>query len=233
MTAFSPLVACLALLATALTTAGCSGVEGVGVPGGLDARRVELAQPVVMERTLHHDVAYAGNELLPSSAEQLALHDFLLAVGASRDDFLAVAVEPAATAQVTLERQRQLVGLLRGWGFQAAATGNGTAGGFGQTAMVLIQQLRLLQPEGCIGDSAQAVIAQPNEVAMSRIGCSTAHNLGLMVEDPRDLIAAQAMTPPDGERAAFLFQQYRTRDPAVDRLRAAGGFTPLGQTGGS
>lgn len=221
------------LLATLLGLAGCSGMEGVGVPGGLNARRVELAQPVVMERTLHHDIAYQGNEILPSSAQQVALREFLMAVEANPDDFLAVAVEPAATAQLTLERERQLVGLLRGWGFRAAGTAGGTAGGFGQNALVLVQQLRLLQPAGCIADSAQAVIAQANEVAMHRIGCSTAHNLGLMVKDPRDLVAAQPMSGADGERAAFLYQKFRTRDPALDRQRQNGGFTPQGQAGGS
>lgn len=221
------------LLASLGATAACSGVEGVGVPGGLNARRVELAQPVVMERTLHHDLAYAGNEILPSAGEQLALRDFLVAVDANRDDFLVVAVEPAATAQLTLERERQLVGLLQGWGFRAAGTAGGTAGGFGQNALVLVQQLRLLQPEGCIGDSAQAVIAQANEVAMSRIGCSTAHNLGLMVKNPRDLVSAQPMSGADGERAAFLYQKYRTRDPALDKQALSGGFAPVGQAGGS
>ncbi len=217
------------LAALALATAGCGGIEGVGVPGGLNARRVELAQPIVDERTLQYDIQYAGNEVLPSLPEQLELATFLQDSGTTGGDFIAVAVEPAATAQLSLERQRQLVGLLRNWGYQAAGTGSGTAGGFGQSALVLVQQVRLLQPPGCIGDSAGAVIAKPSDVAMARMGCSTSYNLGLMVADPRDLAdGAAVMGPADAERAAFLLRTYRTRDPRLDQQPGPGGYTPSG-----
>ena len=43
----------------------------------------------------------------------------------------------------------------------------------------------------------------------SNFGCSTVTNLGMMVADPRDLVAGRALGPSDGTREAAAVQRYR------------------------
>ncbi|MET2832532.1 CpaD family pilus assembly lipoprotein [Mesorhizobium shangrilense] len=42
------------------------------------------------------------------------------------------------------------------------------------------------------------------------LGCSTRHNLAVMVNDPRDLFDNKAVKPSDGDRAAIPAAKYRT-----------------------
>ncbi|NRP75882.1 hypothetical protein ILFOPFJJ_06806 [Ensifer psoraleae] len=42
------------------------------------------------------------------------------------------------------------------------------------------------------------------------LGCSTRHNLAVMVNDPRDLFNNQAVKPSNGERAAIPVAKYKT-----------------------
>ncbi|WP_027170098.1 CpaD family pilus assembly lipoprotein [Mesorhizobium sp. WSM3224] len=42
------------------------------------------------------------------------------------------------------------------------------------------------------------------------LGCSTRHNLAVMVNDPRDLFDNKAVKPSDGDRAAIPVAKYRT-----------------------
>ncbi|MFB9984714.1 CpaD family pilus assembly lipoprotein [Mesorhizobium newzealandense] len=42
------------------------------------------------------------------------------------------------------------------------------------------------------------------------LGCSTRHNLAVMVNDPRDLLDNKAIEPSDGDRAAIPVATYRT-----------------------
>lgn len=41
------------------------------------------------------------------------------------------------------------------------------------------------------------------------IGCSTARNLGLMIDRPRDLVVGRDPGPADGERGAAAMERYR------------------------
>lgn len=211
--------------------AGCSGIYGANVPGGLDARRVDIPQPVVHEQLLTFQVNYDGGETLPSAGEQARLADFLFARSVAPGEFIAITVTPAATAAITLGREQALSDLLRRWGYVAGVHTPKSRVGTGQSALLIVQQLLVLEPEGCLGDSAGALIAKPNEVAMSRMGCATAHNLGVMVEDKRDLVAGGPLTGgSDGERAAMLYQYYRTRPHALESGDESdpGGFAPEG-----
>ena len=70
----------IVVLALALPLlAGCSGIYGANVPGGLNARRVDIPQPVMQEQLLTYQVNYDGGEVMLSAAEQSRLADFLLA----------------------------------------------------------------------------------------------------------------------------------------------------------
>ncbi|AAB91934.1 conserved putative lipoprotein of 20.5 kDa (plasmid) [Sinorhizobium fredii NGR234] len=42
------------------------------------------------------------------------------------------------------------------------------------------------------------------------IGCSTSHNLAVMINDPRDLLGNRFVKPSDGDRAAIPVTTYRT-----------------------
>jgi type IV pilus biogenesis protein CpaD/CtpE len=210
--------------------AACSGIYGANVPGGLDARRVDLTQPVVHEQLLNHQVRYQAAEVVPSPAEQARLADFLFARDVRPGSFIAISVEPAPTPALTAGREQGLRSLLQRWGYQAGVAVGQARAGSGQSAIIIVHQLVLLPPEGCAGASAAAVIAKPNEVAISRMGCATAHNLGVMVADKRDLIGGAPLGVSDGERAAQLYNYYRNRDHALELGEEAdpGGFTPGG-----
>jgi len=225
-------LAALAVLLPLL--AGCSGIYGANVPGGLNARRVDIAQPVVREELLTHELAYAAAETLPSPGEQAALADFLFARNVAPGSFVAITVAPATTVQLTAGREQALRSLLQGWGYQAGVAVGQTRVGSGESALVLVHQVVVLPPEGCAGAAAAALIAKPNEVAISRMGCATAHNLGVMVKDKRDLIAGGPMTSPsDGERAAQLYGYYRQREHALERgeEESPGSFSPGSSSG--
>jgi type IV pilus biogenesis protein CpaD/CtpE len=211
--------------------AGCSGIYGANVPGGLNARRVDIPQPVMHEQLLTYQVNYDGGEVLPSASEQARLADFLFARNVTPGEFIAVTVSPAATAAITTGREQALSTLLLGWGYAAGVNAVQPRVGTGQTALLITHQLLMLEPEGCFGTSGTALIAKPNELAMSRMGCSTAHNLGVMVVDKRDLVAGGPLTGgSDGERAAKLYKYYRDRPHALEGGEESdpGGFSPGG-----
>lgn len=215
----------------ALLLAACQGTEGVGVPGGLNARRVDLAQPVVHERLLTHALAFQPGSagLAPGAADRLV--EFLAFNGVEPGAQVAVAMEPAATPALTEQRRRAAAGLLTGLGLVPGGVGSAGGSGAGDAALLVVRQLQLTQPPGCAGSAAVGRIVKDNEVAMSRFGCSTAHNLGLMLANPADLLAARPMGPADGERAALLLRSYKARQHALDRDDtggSAGGFTPGG-----
>lgn len=219
-------------LALVALLAACQGTDGVGVPGGLNARRVELAQPVVHERLLMHDVAFrpGSASLAPGAADRLV--EFLAYNGIEPGSSVAVAVEPAATAALTEQRRRATAGLLTGLGLVPTGGAAGGIGG-GDSALLAVRKIELTQPAGCAGSAAVGRIVRDNEVAISRFGCSTAYNLGLMVANPADLAAGQAMGPSDGERSALLLRSYKVRQHALDRDDSggsAGGFSPGGGT---
>ncbi|WP_114948096.1 CpaD family pilus assembly lipoprotein [Microvirga calopogonii] len=49
-----------------------------------------------------------------------------------------------------------------------------------------------------------------DEVSVEQtLGCSTRHNLAVMVNDPRDLLGNMAVTQSDGDRAAIPIAKYR------------------------
>ncbi len=218
-----------------LLLGACTGTQGVGVPGGLNARRVDLAQPVVNERVVSHDLTFRNGSAQFQPGAPDALVEFLASNGIEPGEQIAVAVEPAVTPQLTEQRRAAVNGLLSGLGL--VPTGSGArAGAIGQgdSALLVVHQIYLTEPAGCAGTSAVGRIAQDNEVAISRFGCATAYNLGQMIADPRDLIAGREMGPSDGERAAFLLRSYKLRQHALDRDAAggqAGSFTPGGAAG--
>lgn len=226
-----PIPRFLLLLPVVALLSGCSGINGANVPGGLNARRVGIPQPVAQEQMLAFQVNYDGGELVPSAGEQSRLADFLFARNVAPGEFIAVTVTPAATAAITSGREQALSNLLQRWGYQAGVHTPKSRVGTGQSALLIIQQVVLLQPEGCVGTAAAALIAKPNEIAMSRMGCATAHNLGVMVEDKRDLIAGGPMSDEnDGARAAQLYNYYRTREHALQSgdEESPGSFAPSG-----
>jgi len=220
-------LASLALLLPLL--AGCSGIDGANVPGGLNARRVDIPQPVVREELLTFQVNYTAAEAMPSPGEQSRLADFLFARNVAPGAFVAIAVTPAASPALTAGREQALRSLLLGWGYDAGVAVGQSRSGSGQSSLLILRQIVVLPPEGCAGTAAGALIAKPNEIAMSRMGCATAHNLGVMVQDKRDLIAGGPMSgDSDGERAAQLYGYYRQREHALERgdEESPGSFSP-------
>ena len=218
---------CLPLVAV-LLLAACQGPQGVGVPGGLNARRVELAQPVVNERVLSHDLAFVPGGAGFAPGARNALIEFLAYNGIEPGESVTVAVEPAATPALTDQRRQATRTLLAGLGLVPTGTAVGGTGG-GDSALLVVRQLQLTPPAGCAASIDR--IVRDNEVAMSRMGCATAHNLGLMLVNPADLTGGQPMGPSSGERAALLLRSYKAREHALDRDDtggSAGGFTPGG-----
>lgn len=70
----------------------------------------------------------------------------------------------------------------------------------------------VVTPPAC-GDWSQPSTGNYGNASLSELGCTTQANLGLMVANPRDLIAGTANNIPDTEQAAKAVKTYRTKEP--------------------
>lgn len=64
------------------------------------------------------------------------------------------------------------------------------------------------------------------------IGCATAHNLGVMVADPRDLVVGRDPGPADGQRGAAAMERYRKGQDKPLMREQAGTLAPAASSGG-
>lgn len=63
-------------------------------------------------------------------------------------------------------------------------------------------------PPAC-SDWSQPSAANPANHPTGALGCANAHNLGLMIAEPADLVRGRAATAADGEAATLAIQRYR------------------------
>ena len=84
-----------------------------------------------------------------------------------------------------------------------------TEAGFSSGDVIVSFSAHKIQVPEC-GDWSSAPTFTPRGQHHSNYGCATQRNLGLMVQDPGDLLKAKTMSPGDGEHAAGVIRNYRT-----------------------
>ncbi len=84
-----------------------------------------------------------------------------------------------------------------------------TEAGFASGDVIVSFSAHKVQVPEC-GDWSGQSNFNPSGRVHSNYGCATQRNLGLMVQDPGDLLKAKTMSPGDGERAAGVIRNYRT-----------------------
>ncbi len=65
------------------------------------------------------------------------------------------------------------------------------------------------------GDWSVGASETPRNTVSSNFGCSYQRNLGLMIDNPKDLVQARAVTPRDIERATAVIVNYRNQAATV------------------
>ncbi len=107
-----------------------------------------------------------------------------------------------------LSGAEQVRSLLVNSGIQAREISITEAGFSSADVIVSFAAHKVRVPE--CGDWSSESNFNPSGRVHSNYGCATQRNLGLMVQDPGDLLKAKTMSPGDGEHAAGVIRNYRT-----------------------
>ncbi len=184
------------------------------------SNKVELAR-------LSHTVRFESNATKMSPAETTRLAGFLedsdLVAGervyleSSRDDNISQARE--ATLRRILARRGIIVGTI-----PATATPLGGQVALGDAVTIQLERY-IVTPPDCPNWS-KPTGGDPTNSLTSNFGCANATNLGLMVANPRDLIAGRQPGPADAEPALRAIQNYRAGKPVILPDDLSGNATP-------
>ncbi|HZS81939.1 MAG TPA: CpaD family pilus assembly lipoprotein [Stellaceae bacterium] len=198
------------------------GLVALAALGGCESP-VEEWQPVEAPKTskvelarLSHTVRFepSATKMSPSETTRLVgfLDDSDLVPGehvylqAPRDDSLSRARE--ATIRRILARRGILVGTV-----PESKSPLGEQLALGDVVTIELERY-VVTPPDCPNWS-KPTGGDPTNTVASNFGCATATNLGLMVANPRDLIAGRRAGPADAEPALRAIQNYRAGKPIV------------------
>ena len=127
--------------------------------------------------------------------------------------------EGASYDQLTLQRLESIRGALANRGYESALADNRVA----RVASLEPNEIGLTVSRmvAILPDCEQKQPLEPDAPVYEQgFGCSTAHNLGVMVADPADLARGRPLDPADAERAGISVQRYRIDDPQLEELQA-------------
>ncbi|GAB6053817.1 hypothetical protein JCM17960_26370 [Magnetospira thiophila] len=152
-----------------------------------------------------HDVAFEANDATLMGAELGALDDFLARIRLQGTD--EVSVQPATAHALSTRRAEAVAAYLGARRVNARLDDDYVRPGALDVVRVQVRRHLVSLPAcpdwtGRPGNN----LANGNS---SNFGCATASNLGLMVADPRDLVAGRAIGPADGEYLAAGIDRYR------------------------
>ena len=153
----------------------------------------------------NHVVSFNGSSESISEDEKVALDYFLYSEGVGYGDILYVDVygdDPAWGAKMgAINNFLKTRGL---WAKQAVQTGNVSDG---STAALVVNRYSVITPD-CKAISEQAFVVS-TDFKFPLQGCITAHNLGVMVARPADLLEGQPDALPEPFGAERAIQLYR------------------------
>jgi len=153
---------------------------------------------------LAHEVHFASGPSL-SQHEADSLSAFLQRQNVTDSDRVSLIAVEGPQAQ---QQQRAVAAALKRHGVQpkVALPTEGAAAAPGIVTVVVARYV--VTPPPC-PDWSRAGTSDPSNNANPNYGCFDAYNLGLMVADPRDLVAGRDMAPADADAATLSIQRYR------------------------
>lgn len=155
-----------------------------------------------------HVVRFAHGRADLDSAERARLSDFLMRQ-ASNDGALVSIGPSTGPSGIVASRERSLRAVLAQRGYRqvdAIHTGSDTGGA--NQATVSVNRYVVTTPR-CPDFSKPSEYNYTN-TTYSNFGCANAHNLGVMVADPADLMRGRPEGAQDGTQAVLGIQRYRT-----------------------
>lgn len=154
-----------------------------------------------------HAVSFADGSAILSDAEKAGLDNFVYSQGLGYGDQLVLDFATGDTAWG--EKMTAVNNFLKTRGFWVKyATQSGSISDVNSAALV-VTRYSVITPD-CVALAKESFV--PGELWENKtFGCVTAHNLGLMVANPQDLIEGQPDTLPETWGAVRALQIYRSR----------------------
>lgn len=170
------------------------------------------AQPRVQRVDAQYVIPFAPKDLEISDVERESLAMFARQSNLQPGSHVSVAAPTKTAAQAARSRNRlasvrnelQRMGISTSI-VQAESTNNQNTG---DEVVVFAQTVAVLPPD-CPGYN-QPLTLDYEWRPETRLGCSNAVNLGLMVANPSDLAQGRPLSPADGEAMALGVNRYRT-----------------------
>lgn len=164
--------------------------------------------PKVEQASFTHSVVFAPDEAVLAPERRTELDRFLIRTRTGSADSVRVVSGPGGAA-IASRRAASVTAYLRHLGalVEVAAAGFGLPTPEPDTVDVIVRRSVVVLP-GCPDWSDKPGDTRNNTVSRNW-GCATAVNLGLMVAEPRDLVAGRDLSPADGDAAVLGIQRYR------------------------
>lgn len=194
-----------AAVAVAAAVSGCSYTATDAQWTDADAT-VKENQVLFLRET--YDVRFAPDADRLSADEQKRLGEYLDRSGIGIYDEISLAVADdsgARDSNLAARRQAAVAAYLRTRHLKSAP--DQTAGAPLDQVTVIVGRY-VVVPPNC-PDWRKPSNDDPQNTVSSNLGCATTTNLGLMVADPRDLIAGKEPTGSDADANAYAIQRYR------------------------
>lgn len=193
----------LAAVMVALLGSACASDRPTNYKGALDyypKNEVEVTD-------FSHAVSFADGSATLSDAEKAGLDNFVYSQGLGYGDQLVLDFATGDTAWG--EKMAAVNNFLKTRGFWVKyATQSGSISDVNSAALV-VTRYSVITPD-CVALAKESFV--PGELWENKtFGCVTAHNLGLMVANPQDLIEGQPDTLPATWSAVRAMQIYRSR----------------------
>lgn len=206
------------LIALALGLAACAEVPnppsaGLDVPKVLQVRRQQF----------QYEAAFAPGSSVLTPAEQARLENFLTRGAPQSPPHVYVSAsanDPLATARIA-----RIVNLLAARGIDVERAAPPPSGMADNHLLVVLRRYVVQQPV-CPDWSGDPDYDHQNFPA-SNFGCANVVNLGMMVDDPRDLVQGRTLGPESAEPGLEAINRYRT-----DTVKALPVVSASGNTGG-
>jgi pilus biogenesis lipoprotein CpaD len=201
-------LALLAALALAPTLQGCEEHDRV-ITYATWKQATPAVEPRVQTVALTHPVNFAPRSAALAGAEKTALLDFLARQNISSGTH--VTVKPNAPdgtdAGLLADRMGEVRRVLAARGLIVDLAPPIPSGSPNQIAVVAMKAQ--VAPIACPGYNAPIQLDHEDRPILNP-GCSTAIDLGLMLENPNDLAQGRALPPADAEGQSLSIQRYRT-----------------------
>jgi pilus assembly protein CpaD len=192
---------------------------------GLDVPKVLQVE----RQQLDYEAAFQPGSAVLSPAEAARLDDFLANAAVRPQEHVYVAPaanDPLAAARVgrvvTILAQRQI----------GAERVEAPPAGVASNHLLLIVKHYIVQQPACPDWSGPSFGDHTNYPA-SNFGCANMTNLGMMVDDPRDLTIGRAMGPASAEPSLNAIERYRTDTVKPLPSNTSGGSGSGGGSGSS